>query len=101
MDNKYVTKATGEREEFNPQKLRDSLAKAGVGLEETENIVSQIEKDLKDNASTKDIYYNAFELLCESKTCPIVDSTWLSSLHFPFIWRFMILDNAVIDWSKI
>ena len=45
--------------------------------------------------------YNAFELLCESKTCPIVDSTWLSSLHFPFIWRFMILDNAVIDWSKI
>ena len=35
--------------------------------------------------------YNAFEINCESKTCPIVPSTRLSTLHFPFIWRFMVL----------
>jgi len=63
MQNKYIIKATGEREEFNPQKLRDSLEKAGVGNDEIDAIASQIEKELKDNASTKDIYHHAFELL--------------------------------------
>lgn len=36
--------------------------------------------------------YNAFELNCESKSCPIVPSTRLSSLHFPVIWRLLVLD---------
>ena len=63
MDNKYIIKATGEREEFNPQKLHDSLTKAGAGSEEVNDIVNQIEKELKENASTKDIYIHAFELL--------------------------------------
>lgn len=35
--------------------------------------------------------YNAFEIACESKDCPIVPSTKLSTLHFPFFWRFMVL----------
>ena len=35
--------------------------------------------------------YNAFELDCESKTCPIVPSTFLSSLRFPFIWRWLVV----------
>lgn len=35
--------------------------------------------------------YNAFEIICESKSCPIVPSTKLSVLHFPFIWRFLVL----------
>lgn len=35
--------------------------------------------------------YNAFELACESKICPIVPTTKLSTLHFPFIWRYMVL----------
>ena len=35
--------------------------------------------------------YNAFELTCENLTCPIVPSTKLSEMHFPFFWRFMVL----------
>lgn len=61
--NKYIIKATGEREEFNPQKLRDSLTRAGANNESADKIVDQIESELKENASTRDIYYHAFELL--------------------------------------
>ena len=35
--------------------------------------------------------YNAFELNCESQSCPIVPSTFLSTLHFPIIWRWLVL----------
>lgn len=35
--------------------------------------------------------YNTFELACESLSCPIVPSTPLSTLHFPFIWRWFVL----------
>lgn len=63
MSNKYIIKATGEREEFNPQKLRDSLARARASTEAIEKIVSQIEGEIKDGASTKDIYIHAFKLL--------------------------------------
>jgi hypothetical protein len=68
MNNKYIIKATGEREEFNPQKLRDSLARAGAGEGAITNIVNQIENELKDGASTRDIYRHAFELLGKEET---------------------------------
>jgi len=35
--------------------------------------------------------YNQFELSCESISCPIVPSTSISTLHLPFIWKFIIL----------
>lgn len=35
--------------------------------------------------------YNAFEITCESKTCPIVPQTKLSALYFPVIWHFFVL----------
>jgi hypothetical protein len=60
---KYIIKATGEREEFNAQKLRDSLLRAGATPETADKIVAQIESELKEGATTKDIYYHAFELL--------------------------------------
>ena len=63
MQNKYVIKATGEREEFNPQKLRDSLSRAGANSESIEKIVEQIEGELKDGDATSDIYIHAFNLL--------------------------------------
>jgi len=63
MNNKYIIKATGEREEFNPNKLRDSLQRSKASPEATEKIVNQIEKELEDGASTKDIYKHAFSLL--------------------------------------
>lgn len=35
--------------------------------------------------------YNAFELNCQSKSCPIVPSTLLSEMHFPLISKFLQL----------
>ncbi|MBI2018514.1 glycosyltransferase family 39 protein [Candidatus Daviesbacteria bacterium] len=35
--------------------------------------------------------YNIFELKCESRTCPIGPSTKLSTISFPFIWRWLVL----------
>jgi hypothetical protein len=67
MDNKYVIKATGEREEFNAQKLRDSLMKAQASPEAAQKIAGQIEQGLKDGATTKDIYHHAFKLLEEEE----------------------------------
>jgi hypothetical protein len=68
MQNKYIIKATGEREVFNPQKLRDSLAKVHASSEAIENIVEQIERELQENDTTKDIYRHAFELLGKNES---------------------------------
>jgi len=35
--------------------------------------------------------YNRFELECENISCPFNPSTNLSSIHFPFVWRFFVL----------
>jgi hypothetical protein len=63
MSNKYIVKATGEREEFNPQKLRDSLMRAQASPEIADRVVNQIENELKEGSSTKDIYHHAFDVL--------------------------------------
>jgi len=60
-------KATGEREEFNPQKLRDSLIRARASAEVADKIVSQIERKLRDGDSTKEIYHHAFKSLGEAE----------------------------------
>lgn len=35
--------------------------------------------------------YNIFELKCESLSCPLGPSTKLSTIRFPFIWRWLVL----------
>ena len=40
--------------------------------------------------------YNAYELACESKTCPMVPSTVLSNLHYPVIWRLFVLGEPTL-----
>ncbi|MBI2021868.1 glycosyltransferase family 39 protein [Candidatus Daviesbacteria bacterium] len=35
--------------------------------------------------------YNQYELVCENQTCPFGPLTFLSEVHFPFIWRFFVL----------
>ena len=35
--------------------------------------------------------YNAYELECQSKTCPMVPTTPLSRMYFPFFWHFLVL----------
>lgn len=60
---KYIIKATGEREPFNPQKLKDSLMRAQASAETADRIVGEIEVGLKDGDTTKEIYREAFRLL--------------------------------------
>ncbi len=62
-----IIKATGEREEFAPQKLQHSLQRSGASRETAQKIVSRIESELKDGATTKDIYTHAFELLAREE----------------------------------
>lgn len=38
--------------------------------------------------------YNRFELECESLSCPIGPSTKLSTVHFPLIWKLMVLGDS-------
>jgi hypothetical protein len=40
--------------------------------------------------------YNAYELNCESQTCPMVPATILSGLHYPVIWRFFVLGDSAL-----
>lgn len=35
--------------------------------------------------------YNEFELSCQSISCQRVPTTFLSTLHFPFIWRWIVV----------
>lgn len=35
--------------------------------------------------------YNAYDIACEAKTCPMVPTTFLSNLHYPIIWRLFVL----------
>ncbi len=63
MDQILITKATGERQAFIPQKLRDSLIKAKADADVADRIVTHIETELKDGMSTREIYRHAFELL--------------------------------------
>lgn len=58
-----ITKANGERSAFDPQKLLNSLIKAGAQREEAENIVASIVPGLYEGISTKKIYRKAFSLL--------------------------------------
>ncbi|HUC95019.1 MAG TPA: glycosyltransferase family 39 protein [Candidatus Saccharimonadales bacterium] len=40
--------------------------------------------------------YNAYELNCESQTCPMVPATILSGLHYPVIWRLFVLGDSAL-----
>ena len=63
----YIVKATGEREEFDPAKLKASLLRAKAGSEIAENITAKIEGELKEGMTTAEIYHNAFGLLAEAE----------------------------------
>lgn len=58
-----VIKHNGEVENFDRHKLAVSLLKSGATDEQTEEIVSHIEKELKDGMSTDEIYKHASFLL--------------------------------------
>lgn len=62
-DTILITKATGEREPFEPNKLKNSLLRAKASREVADKIISHIELELKEGMSTREIYSHAFDLL--------------------------------------
>lgn len=62
-----IRKATGELESFNPEKLADSLRRAGADEASVEEITDEIESWLEDGVTTRKIYSRAHSLLSRHK----------------------------------
>jgi hypothetical protein len=58
-----ITKATGEKETFQSEKLKQSLQRAGANNELINSIVLEIESWITEGVTTKKIYAKAFALL--------------------------------------
>ncbi len=58
-----ITKASGEKVAFSPEKLMKSLQRSGAGDEVIENILLQVKSQLYEGMPTKKIYKLAFSLL--------------------------------------
>ncbi|TVQ90509.1 MAG: ATP-binding protein [Bacteroidetes bacterium] len=63
-----IKKASGEKEAFDPDKLRNSLKRAGTGEDTAEEIVSSILPTLSEGMTTKEIYRKAFGMLRKRKS---------------------------------
>lgn len=58
-----ILKSTGEIEEFDRNKLRESLLRASASLVTTNDVIKKIEKKIREGMSTQEIYKIAFSLL--------------------------------------
>lgn len=61
----FITKGDGEKELFDPEKLRGSLKRAHTTIFVIDEIVNLIEKEIRDGMSTSHIYDRAFKILNE------------------------------------
>lgn len=59
----FVTKSSGEKVPFDPDKLRKSLANAGADKRSIEDILIEVNRILVPGISTRKIYHKAFGLL--------------------------------------
>jgi len=59
----YVIKGTGEKEIFNPEKLRGSLVRSGAKPSSADSVVTHIKGEIQEGTTTKEIYKHAFYLL--------------------------------------
>lgn len=59
----FIIKTDGTKEEFQSQKLEDSLSRSGASPEVREKIVHHIAREIEDGMSTTAIYRHAFEFL--------------------------------------
>jgi len=71
MEHIIITKADGEREQFNPAKLEHSLELAGASSTARARITARIVRDLRPGMMTEDIYHNAFEELKRIEELPV------------------------------
>lgn len=58
-----ITKSDGTKQLFEEEKLINSLKKVGASPEVIDDIVDDVEREMKDGMQTTDIYNRAFELL--------------------------------------
>src|SRR5690348_14308366 len=58
-----ILKASGDVVPFHPDRLKRSLLKSGATEEQGEKIISQIQQNLYEGISTKEIYQRAYQLL--------------------------------------
>ena len=59
----FITKASGETEEFSEEKLRSSLERVKAAPDAIEQVVAHVKGELKPLMRTTDIYRHAFQLL--------------------------------------
>lgn len=59
----FIIKAGGEREAFQPEKLLRSLVQAGADEASAREVVAHVEKEIRDDMRTSDVYEHAFSEL--------------------------------------
>lgn len=59
----YVTKASGQREEFDGSKLRRSLYRSGATAQQIDDVVQNVQNIVVDGMSTMEIYRTAYKWL--------------------------------------
>lgn len=59
----YITKTDGTRQLFEEEKLVNSLSRVGASPEAIEDVVDEVESEMRDGMPTDEIYAKAFELL--------------------------------------
>lgn len=62
-----IRKASGEKEAFDPEKLRNSIKRAGTPDDITDQIIDEILPQLQDGMTTREIYKKAFGMLRKRK----------------------------------
>jgi len=62
-----VRKQSGELEDFDPEKVRGAIVRAGATSELADRIVSEVDMRIRDGVTTRDIYDMAFHLLDREK----------------------------------
>tara|TARA_Y100000310_G_C20665123_1_gene807056 strand:+ start:43 stop:843 length:801 start_codon:yes stop_codon:yes gene_type:complete len=86
----YIIKASGKKEEFNPEKISRTLLRAGASKKLASEIVSQIESKVKDGTTTREILDSSLKLLREKN--PTIEARYdlkraimgLGPTGFPF-----------------
>ena len=63
IQNLQITKASGDKDIFSVEKVKASLRKSGADEEVINHIIKNLEDELYDGISTKEIYNRAFNLL--------------------------------------
>jgi hypothetical protein len=62
-----VVKESGEKEDYDPSKVRDALRRAGVSAKTADEVIAKLERRLYDGITTKKIYQAVYGFVDEMK----------------------------------